>query len=128
MNTVIVTGAAGYIGGTICILLKRQGYNVIGVDRRKLPEHLKPYIDQYEQCCFTNPFSLQHVENKPKAIIHCAGTSLVGPSVANPEVYYDNNVAKTIQYLAHIRRHSPESKFIFSSSASVYGNPEIDFH
>jgi len=125
-NTVIVTGAAGYIGGTICILLKRKGYQVIGIDKRILPDYLKPFVDTFEHCCFTHSFSLQHVENKPKAIIHCAGTSLVGPSVTNPEEYYDNNVAKTIQYLAHIRRHSPETKFIFSSSASVYGNPEID--
>ena len=126
-NTIIVTGASGYIGGTICILLKRQGYTVVGIDKRPLPEHLKPHMHFFEQGCFTNSFSLKHVENKPKAIIHCAGTSLVGPSVTAPEEYYDNNVAKTIQYLAYIRRHSPETKFIFSSSASVYGNPEIDF-
>lgn len=123
-NTVIVTGAAGYIGGATCIELADKGYNVIGVDRRRLPTHLEDFVDTYEQFCFTNPSSLRHVKNKPKAIIHCAGTSLVGPSVANPEDYYDNNVAKTLQYLAFIRRRSPETKFIFSSSAAVYGNPE----
>ena len=125
-NTVIVTGAAGYIGGATCIELTDRGYNVIGIDKRELPEHLEAFVDHFERCCFTHPFSLQHVENKPKAIIHCAGTSLVGPSVANPEIYYDNNVAKTLEYLAYIRRFSPETRFVFSSSAAVYGNPETN--
>lgn len=122
-NTVIVTGASGYIGGATCIELKRKGYTVIGIDKRPLPKHLKPFVDSFEEFCFTHSFSLNHIDHEPKAIIHCAGTSLVGPSIKNPEEYYDNNVAKTLQYLAYIRRQSPETKFIFSSSAAVYGNP-----
>ena len=123
MTKVIVTGAAGYIGGSICIELKKKGYYVIGIDLRQLPEHLEQYIDTYEQCCFTDPSSLLHVKNKPKAIIHCAGTSLVGPSVKDPDPYYENNVANTIKYLQYIKLFSKDTKFIFSSSASVYGDP-----
>ena len=103
-KTVIVTGAAGYIGGSICIELKKQGYKVIGIDRRKLPEHLEQYVDQFVCECFTHPFSLEHIEKEPIGIIHCAGTSLVGPSVINPWEYYDNNVSKTLKYLDYIRR------------------------
>lgn len=124
IETVIVTGAAGYIGGATCIALKSKGYRVIGVDRRKLPEHLEQYVDKFVNECFTHPFSLIEIEGKPIGVVHCAGTSLVGPSIENPWEYYDNNVAKTLQYLDYIRRWSPDTKFVFSSSASVYGDPE----
>lgn len=121
---VIVTGAAGYIGGAICIELKKQGYYVIGVDRR-YTAHLKPYYDEFVLNDFYSMESLALInEHKPNAIIHCAGTSLVGPSVTNPALYYSNNVAKTSNYLNHLRLHSPATKFIFSSSASVYGYPD----
>ncbi len=126
IDKVIVTGAAGYIGGATCIALKNKGYKVVGVDQRKLPEHLKPYVDHFVHECFTHPFSLEHIEGflgKPLGVIHCAATSLVGPSIENPWLYYDNNVAKTLKYLDYIRRWAPDIKFVFSSSASVYGDP-----
>ena len=112
-KNVIVTGASGYIGGTICIELKKQGYTVIGIDRRPLPKHLESYVDQFVKACFTHPWSLEHIENGPVAVIHCAGTSLVGPSIRNPHDYYENNVIKTEKYLDYIRRWSPFTKFIF---------------
>lgn len=121
-KTVIVTGAAGYIGGSICIELKRLGYRVVGVDRRHR-KHLDIYYDKFIQDDFVSPSSLMEIENNPVAVIHCAGTSLVGPSVLNPTEYYENNVVKTFKYLDYIRRWSPKTKFIFSSSASVYGSP-----
>lgn len=123
IDTVIVTGAAGYIGGATCIALKAKGYKVIGVDLRPLPDHLQPYVDTFEHCCFTHPFSLGRINNGIKGVVHCAGTSLVGPSIKNPWEYYNNNVANTLKYLDYIRRWAPDIKFIFSSSASVYGDP-----
>lgn len=122
-NTVIVTGAAGYIGGTICAKLKEKGYSVVGIDRRELPSHLYQYIDHFLKVDFIHEFSLRRIDRKPLAVIHCAGTSLVGPSIENPSSYYDNNVVKTLKYIDYIRSHSPYTKFIFSSSASVYGDP-----
>jgi len=86
-NTVIVTGAAGYIGGATCIALKEHGYRVVGVDKRKLHKHMEYYVDQFVNECFTHPFSLEHLERNPIAVIHCAGTSLVGPSVENPSIF-----------------------------------------
>jgi UDP-glucose 4-epimerase len=124
IKTVIVTGAAGYIGGAICIELKKQGYRVVGIDRRVSP-HLKSYYDEFIQCDFIDTKSLNCIaDNIPNSIIHCAGTSLVGPSMTDPIEYYENNVAKTAKYLEYITKYSPGTKFIFSSSASVYGNPE----
>lgn len=124
-NTVIVTGAAGYIGGAVCAKLKEKGYSVVGVDRRELPSHLYQYIDHFLKVDFTHEFSLRRVDRKPVAVVHCAGTSLVGPSIQNPSGYYDNNVVKTLKYIDYIRAHSPYTKFIFSSSASVYGDPGV---
>lgn len=125
-RTVIVTGAAGYIGGAISIELHRQGYYVIGIDRRPLPEHLTKYFVNFVQDEFNSPKSKLELLSLPAAIVHCAGTSLVGPSVKNPEEYYDNNVSKTLSYITNVRKYSPTTKFIFSSSASVYGDPETN--
>ena len=122
-KNVIVTGAAGYIGGATCIALKEKGYTVIGVDKRKLHKHMEYYVDQFVNECFIHPFSLELIERNPIAVVHCAATSLVGPSVENPSDYFDNNVAKTLKYLDYIRRWAPDVKFVFSSSASVYGEP-----
>jgi len=60
---------------------------------------------------------------RPVAIIHCAGTSLVGPSLSTPMEYYNNNVVKTIHLLDFIMQLMPQTKVIFSSSAAVYGTP-----
>jgi len=120
---VIVTGAAGYIGGHICIKLKEKGYYVIGVDTRR-KEHLNKFYDEFVQDDFDSYLSHKLIRDlKPKAIIHCAGTSLVGPSLRDPRLYFNNNVVKTFNYLNVILNSSPETKFIFSSSASVYGIP-----
>jgi UDP-glucose 4-epimerase len=60
----------------------------------------------------------------PEAIIHCAGTSLVGPSIKDPREYYDNNFVKTKRLLDHlIDNKFTNIRFIFSSSAATYGNP-----
>lgn len=120
---VIVTGAAGYIGGQICIELKRKGYYVIGIDIRYRP-HLNKFYDEFHQVDFLSDTSAELLyKHMPKAIIHCAGTSLVGPSIKNPAIYFSNNVRKTNIYLDQILTSCPDTKFIFSSSASVYGSP-----
>ena len=60
---------------------------------------------------------------QPTAIVHCAGTSLVGPSILNPSDYYNNNVVKTLRLLNIVMAAVPRARFIFSSSAAVYGEP-----
>jgi len=60
---------------------------------------------------------------QPDAIIHCAGTSLVGPSLTNPGIYYNNNVVKTLILLGDVITSMPGCRVIFSSSAAVYGQP-----
>lgn len=119
-TTVLVTGATGFIGGAICFELKQKGYYVLGIDKVYRP-HIDSYIDEFICEDFISSYSIDFIlNNKPDVIIHCAGTSLVGPSVVNPSEYYTNNVSKTIALLDIITQALPDTLFMFSSSASVY--------
>lgn len=124
MSTVIVTGVAGYIGGQTALLLKDAGHEVYGIDRRDPPKHLRGICDKFLYQDFASDVALSWIISKqPNAIIHCAGTSLVGPSIQDPAEYYNNNVAKTLKLLDIVRKSLPKTKFIFSSSAATYGEP-----
>jgi len=121
-QNVVVTGSTGFIGGIISIELKKQNYNVFGIDR-EMRYHLHDYFDEFCHGDFIDNESLQFIKNKnPIAVIHCAGTSLVGPSFSNPGEYFDNNVSKTNKLLNFLKDFKNKPKFIFSSSAAVYGN------
>ena len=89
------------------------------------PGHLIPVPCQWHTGDFSAELGLDAIKRFcPDAIIHCAGTSLVGPSVLNPQEYYDNNFVKTkilLDYL--VKNHDKQVRFIFSSSAATYGNP-----
>jgi UDP-glucose 4-epimerase len=123
-NPVIVTGAAGYIGGQTALMLKDQGHDVIGVDLRPQPELLKNVFSQYLQSDFSDPQVLNIIaQHQPQAIVHCAGTSLVGPSLANPSYYYHNNFVKTKVLADFLVDAKVATRLIFSSSAAVYGDP-----
>jgi UDP-glucose 4-epimerase len=120
---VVVTGAAGYIGGQIALQLRDAGHTVTGIDRRPLPKHLEGVM-QFVQADFDSDESYRKlVELRPDAVVHCAGTSLVGPSIKHPSEYYQNNVAKTLNLLSIMMSAVPRARFIFSSSAAVYGEP-----
>jgi len=125
-DCVLVTGAAGYIGGQTMLALKQQGIRMIGIDIQSLPNHLKSAIDICVQEDFSSAYALSLISTyQPKAIIHCAGTSLVGPSIANPELYYRNNFAKTKILLDYLVKNRMKTRVIFSSSAAIYGDPVI---
>ena len=121
---IIVTGSAGYIGGQTALLLKDAGHSVYGIDRRDPPKHLLGVCNGFLYQDFASDVALSWIIAKqPDAIIHCAGTSLVGPSVKDPSEYYNNNVAKTLKLLDIVRKSLPRTRFIFSSSAATYGEP-----
>jgi len=124
MSVVIVTGSAGYIGGQTALLLKDTGHEVYGIDRRQPPSHLQGVCDKFLFQDFASDVALSWIISKqPDAIIHCAGTSLVGPSMQDPSEYYNNNVVKTLKLLDVVRRSLPRCRVIFSSSAATYGEP-----
>lgn len=122
----MVTGAAGYIGGETVLKLTDAGHEVLGVDLVKPADYLL-HLPNTWWCehDFASEVGLATIGMfEPEAIIHCAGTSLVGPSVLNPKLYYDNNFVKTKQLLDFlIDNQRTNIRFIFSSSAATYGNP-----
>lgn len=123
---VLVTGASGYIGGQTMLSLLDQGHEVLAIDNRPLPSHLTvlPGPVQFMQNDFAAPSSLEWIiRSQPEVIIHCAGTSLVGPSLDNPAEYYSNNVMKSLTLLNTMQAYLTNTRIIFSSSAAVYGNP-----
>lgn len=124
-NSVAVTGAAGFVGGQTMIALKAAGYKVLGIDKKRLPNHLKSFADYFMQEDYASGHALEGIfRQQPVAIVHCAATSLVGPSIKDPATYYENNVVKTKSLLDFVLRRSLRSKVIVSSSSSVYGNPD----
>jgi len=124
MQTVIVTGAGGYIGGQTAIAFYEAGYNVIGIDVQEPSVELRKCFSKFLVSNFASEESL-YVINKaePYAIIHCAGTSLVGPSVKNPKKYYENNFVATKTLLDFVVDNKLSTKIVFSSSAATYGEP-----
>jgi len=120
---VAVTGGCGYIGSHIaCELKEKTDYKVLIIDRNASNMHhthwLADELINNDIISFISTSALATL--RPEAIIHCAGTSLVGPSITYPAEYYNNNVVKTIKLL-DVMRSNNLNNIIFSSSASVYG-------
>jgi UDP-glucose 4-epimerase len=122
---VVVTGASGYIGGETLLKLTDAGHDVLAIDRVMPPGNLIPVPCQWHTGDFSAELGLDSIKRFcPDAIVHCAGTSLVGPSMINPEEYYNNNFVKTKILLDYVvKNHDKKVRFIFSSSAATYGNP-----
>jgi len=122
---VVVTGAAGYIGGETLIKLVDAGHDVLAIDRQIPPGNLMTVPCSWHTGDFASEIGLDTIKLFcPDVIIHCAGTSLVGPSLADPAEYYNNNFVKTkilLDYL--IANHYKNVRIVFSSSAATYGNP-----
>lgn len=130
---VLVTGGCGYIGShTVCELLKNN-YEVVIIDNfsnskkdvmTKIEtltgKSAKLYVgDVCDKSLLEEIFSKEKIE----AIIHFAGYKAVGESVQKPLMYYENNLISTL-YLLEIMNKYDCKKFIFSSSATVYGTPK----
>ena len=121
---IMVTGASGYIGGQTVLCLKDQGHSVIGVDTVASPIHLRNIADRFYQEDFSKDGGLSLLDKfRPDAVIHCAGSSLVGPSMDRPADYYHNNFVKTKTLLDRILERRLPTRVIFSSSAACYGEP-----
>ena len=129
---ILLTGGAGYIGSHTIIELDKAGHSVVVVDNlcNSKPESLRrvakiighevPFVeaDVRDRAAMDAIFS----ENKIDAVIHFAGLKAVGESVAKPLEYYENNMNATFVLLDVMRSHGCKN-LIFSSSATVYGNP-----
>lgn len=130
---ILVTGGTGYIGSHTVIELINNGYDVVAVDNfsnskpivlDKLKTITGKNIKFYElDVCDKEKLKLVFKENKIDAVIHFAGYKAVGESVSKPLMYYRNNIDSTLSLLEVMNEFNVK-KIVFSSSATVYGNPE----
>ncbi|MCM1082069.1 MAG: UDP-glucose 4-epimerase GalE [Clostridium sp.] len=129
---ILVTGGAGYIGSHTCVELLNEGYEVVVVDNlynasKKALDRVKEITGKgltfYENDIRDyDAMSSVFAKEKPDAVIHFAGLKAVGESVAKPLEYYENNIGGTI-HLCRAMRENGCKNIIFSSSATVYGEP-----
>ncbi len=132
-NKILVTGGAGYIGSHTCIALHKAGYDIVVYDNlsnssREAINRVSSLIDrpiEFIEGDIRDAVLLGEMFDTHRfyGVIHFAGLKAVGESVAKPLMYYDNNVSGTITLLKVMKEYSVNN-FIFSSSATVYGNPE----
>ncbi len=130
--SILVTGGAGFIGSHTCVELIKSGYDVIVADNLYNSKAL--VIDRIEQITGTRPKfyeidicdreALTEVFEKENidAVIHFAGYKAVGESTRKPIEYYYNNLVSTLVLTDVMRKHNCK-KIVFSSSATVYGDP-----
>ena len=131
---ILVTGGAGFIGSHTVVSLVENGHEVTILDNlvnsspiavKRVEEIVGRKIPFYE-CDIRDREGLERVfsENSFDAVIHFAGLKAVGESVVKPWEYYDNNIGGTLVLVDVMRKHNVKN-IIFSSSATVYGNPAI---
>jgi len=124
---ILVTGAAGYIGSVCAEVLVSRGMSVIALD--SLVEGHRAAVPPSAVFCqvdLANRPALEAVftQHKIDAVMHFAAEALVAKSVSEPSIFYATNVAGGVNLLDAITRHGV-TKFIFSSTAATYGEPEI---
>jgi len=124
---VLVTGAAGYIGSVVAERLPAKGYNVIALDNlqkghRQAVASEAHFVnaDLGDSKALDDVFSRYSIE----AVVHLAADSIVTESMTDPQKYFHNNIVCGLNLLNCMVKHNV-SKFVFSSSAAVYGIPEI---
>lgn len=132
MTTILVTGGAGYIGTHTCVELASAGFDLVIVDN--LSNSKRESVRRVEELIGREiPFYSEDIKNADglrsvfkahniDAVIHFAGLKAVGESVEQPLRYYENNVAGTLSLLAVMQEFGVK-QFVFSSSATVYGEP-----
>ena len=132
--TILVTGGAGYIGSHTCVELLQKGYEVVVIDnfdnsspksvervKKITGKSVKLYSGDVRDGGLLNKMFTEH---KIDWVIHFAGLKAVGESCAKPIEYYNNNLYGTLVLTDVMRKHGCK-KIVFSSSATVYGDPEV---
>ena len=131
---ILVTGGLGYIGSHTVVALQNSGYDVVVIDN--LSNSSIDVLDRVESISGTRPqYQELELRDKPAVIsffekqkdldgiIHFAASKAVGESMENPLLYYENNLNTLVYVLQECEKHNI-SNFIFSSSCTVYGEPD----
>ncbi|KAJ6388702.1 hypothetical protein OIU77_027125 [Salix suchowensis] len=136
-QTILVTGGAGFIGTHTVVQLLKEGFKVSIIDNLdnsvteavdRVTELVGPQLSknlEFNLGDLRNKDDLERLFSRTKfdAVIHFAGLKAVGESVANPRRYFDNNLVGTINLYEVMAKYNCK-KMVFSSSATVYGQPE----
>ncbi len=134
MKKILVTGGAGYIGTHTCVELLNRGYEIVVLDnfsnsKESALENVKKItgkdfkfynVDMIDKKALDTIFD----ENDIEAVIDFAAYKAVGESVEKPVEYYTNNVSTVLNLLDRMKAHNVK-KIVFSSSATVYGDPKV---
>lgn len=132
METILVTGGTGFIGSHTCVELINAGYDVIVFDN--LSNSKEESLNRIEKITGTRPrfYKVDMLDRDAvwdvfekediSSVIHFAGLKAVGESVAKPWEYYQNNIEGTLILIDVMRKHNVKN-IVFSSSATVYGDP-----
>ena len=133
-NKILVTGGAGYIGSHTCIALHQAGYDIVvydnlsnsSIEAINRVSKLTGQPIEFIEGDIRDAELLRQVftEHQFFGVIHFAGLKAVGESVAKPLLYYNNNVSGTITLLEAMAEANVKN-LVFSSSATVYGDPEV---
>lgn len=133
MSKILITGGAGYIGSHTLVELNDAGYDFVVYDNlsnssKESLKRVEKIIEKeviFEQGDIRDKKRLDDIFSKYEidSVIHFAGLKAVGESVEKPIEYYDNNVNGTLVLLDIMKKHSCK-KIVFSSSATVYGDPK----
>ena len=133
-HTILLTGGAGYIGSHTCIELLAEGHHLVVVDNlvnsspiaiERVRELAPNGTLEFHQIDLLDEAALERVfaSRKIDSVVHFAGLKAVGESVSQPLRYYQNNLTGTLNLFHAMTRHKV-FQLVFSSSATVYGDPE----
>lgn len=130
---ILLTGGAGYIGSHTTVVLSQAGYRVVLLDNfcnsnPRVLKHLQKILGKAPSCIEGDVRDTDLVEKvlreyKIDAVVHFAGLKSVAESVANPLLYYANNVQGSISLMQAMQKVGVKT-LVFSSSATVYGEPQ----
>jgi UDP-glucose 4-epimerase len=135
MKKILVTGGCGYIGSHTIVDLIENGYDVISVDNNsrsspRMYEGIEKItgkkIRKYkvDLCNFDDTFAIFQENDDIAGIIHFAAYKAVGESVEQPLMYFENNLVSLVNLLKCVQEFNIPN-FVFSSSCTVYGNPDV---
>lgn len=125
MKTVLITGAAGFIGSNAAQHFAMDGWKAVGIDRCPKQNAPQKFLHNYYQMTLpSNAFASLLASIQPQVCIHCAGRASVNDSIEDPGSDFKAHVDLTVRVLDQLRLQAPGCKFIFLSSAAVYGNPK----
>ena len=124
MKSVLITGAAGFLGHHVVAQFAREGWKVIAID------HVAASTAKFAHGVVYHRLELPSAllgpliaAESPNVCVHCAGSASVGLSLESPDIDFRSNTILTFEMLEALRRNAPECRFLLLSSAAVYGDP-----